>query len=418
MHFYSIGFFGAQNIGDELLSAAVVHRLRARWPDSRISVSTDSSAVSAHYADISADFVEGTAPLPGYLLSLRTHLLVAGKADLSIIGGGGLIADRYYRGALLRYAADAAWAVAFGGRFVLAGVGALDIRRGWLRPIARFLCRSAAAANCRDPESARRVGTYGGRDDVSVGPDLANMLLSDLCSSPAATGPTENYVLVNVREVPPIPRESFGRLCERLLDTFDSIVLLGAEPGESEFLEEIVAGWRPRERQRVRIVIPRTLREAVRLIEGARLVIAERFHVNLIAVYAGRPLLSVAYEEKVANLARDLGNGHCSVAIDELGPALIESVRNLRQPDWTSLTRRWTRESTAAFDRVVDAGLSAPRPTSIMRIVALSIALGILAFTLIRTNVAIGGRLVRRLWRTLPRRSRAPIEYRAGDSAE
>jgi polysaccharide pyruvyl transferase WcaK-like protein len=377
VHFYSIGFFGGPNIGDELLSASIARELREKWPTCALSIMTANAGVSETYTGLKADFVEGFAPTPEYLSHLFQHLRAASAADLVVIGGGGLLADRYSWAGLARYAIDAAWAVALGGRFVLVGVGALEIRRAWLRPIARFLCAKATAVSCRDEDSARRVEDYGNRRDVLVGPDLAHIMAPRLLSNT----PARNIALVSVREAPPISPEVLEGLCTELLRGVDGVELLVAEPTEAAYLDGLVAGWSPEVRSRAAIRDPASLQEAVQLIESARIVVAERFHVNLIAAHAARRLVSLVYEEKVANLVEEFGPGHLKCEIDAVDPDLARAALELEEPGRGPSLQRSSQDAATSFHRVVEAGLRAPPPKSMVRLASALIAMLILGVT-------------------------------------
>jgi polysaccharide pyruvyl transferase WcaK-like protein len=261
----------------------------------------------------------------------------------------------------------------------------MEIRRAWLRPLTRFLCSVAAAIGCRDEESALRLRSYGDRDDVLVAPDLAHILCSELLTGVSP----ENFALINIREFPPISSSVVEQICKRLLEVVDHVVLLAAEPNETAYLAEFTAGWEEPTLTRINIVKPTTLAESIRLIESARVVIAERFHVNLIAVHAVRPLVAILYEEKVANLVADLGPGHLESTIEDVSSDLAIAALELEAPAWQPLLRGWRNDSIEVFNRVVESGLDAPLPTAKQRLAGLSIVVLILGITLLRAPLIL-----------------------------
>lgn len=378
--FYSIGFFGTPNIGDELLCQAVADAIQQAWPGSRHLVLTADRTVSRRYIDTESVYVQGFAPQPEYLASFIDHWRAVRASDLVLVGGGGLVADGYSWASLLRYAIDAALATATGRRFVLVGVGAVPIRRPWLVPVARFLCREAAACFCRDAESAALVADYGRRDDVVVAPDLGHLLGARLEPAPG----DGLYALVNVREFPPIDAAAVASLCEALVERVGDVRMLPAEPGESRYLERILGSVSPAARSRMRIVEPGSLAEAIDAVRHARVVVAERLHVNLIAAHLERRIVTITYEGKVDRLMRGLGAGHLAVDIGSVGPDLAERALELSPPDRAEVLRGRAETARSAFRRTVEAGLDAPRPGWRARSRGLLLFVAILGVTLVR----------------------------------
>jgi polysaccharide pyruvyl transferase WcaK-like protein len=388
--FYSIGFFGAPNIGDELLCKAVADSLQRNWPECTHFVVTVDRAVSQAYTKTGSTFVEGFAPQPEYLANFTDHWTALRSSDLVIVGGGGLIADRYSWAGLTRYAADASLGLLLGRNFILAGVGALRIRRRWLLPLARFLCREAAVALCRDPESAALVSEYGERDDVSVAPDLGHILGTSL----GQRSSKHKWALINVRESPPIDPAKLSALCRALLDALGELVFLAAEPGEKRYFDRFLSSLPADLQSRIRTLEPSNLEEVVEAIRDARLIVAERFHVNLICAHLSRPTLTIYYEDKVKRLMNDLCPGHLGITIAEIGAESGRRALSLPEPEWSERTTRACEDATEAFRFAVERGLMAAPPRWTKRLTAFAVFASILALTITRTPLVIGKRLL------------------------
>ena len=391
MHsFYSIGFFGIPNLGDELLAAMVVAGLRAEFPGCTLRLQTRDARLSRRYAGIEAEFVEGHAPWPEYLRHLPHHVRAVARSDLVVIGGGGLIGDRYGWTAIPRYAIDACWAVLLGKPYVFVGLGVPGIRRRWLRPLTRFLCRHAAAACCRDPASAARLKALGGRDDVAVAPDLGNLVRMRFSSLPEPRG----YALMNFREKPPLNESRLAELCGELVERCGELVLLVAEASDVGYYERIVAGWPARWQAATRIVNPLSLDEAIRWICEARVVAAERLHVNLLAAHAGRPLLTLDYEEKVGKFVASLGGGSLVCMLDEMGADWARRLVATDAPAWSSRLDELAREAQAGLVGTVRKGLNGRPYRARTRALALVHLLGIMLVTVACSVVVIVKRLL------------------------
>lgn len=386
--FYSIGFFGAPNIGDELLCQAVSDCLENCWPGCRLFVLTADPNISRRYTKTSAMFVEGFAPQPEYLQNFKDHRRAIREADLLIVGGGGLIADRYSWAGLIRYAVDASLGIFLGKNFVLVGLGATRVRRRWLRPVAGFLCREAASVFCRDEESAALVSVYGDRGDVIVAPDIG-YVINQVASEMPESG---QYALINIREFPSIEKEKLYALSKKLVAEIGDGVLLAAEPGEARYFRQVLESFPDDLRRKMRICEPSNLEEVFTVIRGARVVVAERLHVNLIAMLMNRPTLTIYYENKVRYLMESAGRGQFGINLSDIGEQAAERALTLETPDWSSRTVRESEAARRALCSTVEQGLRASPPRWGRRLVALAIFASIMMVTMIRTPLLLAKR--------------------------
>lgn len=178
---YAVGFFGVPNLGDELLALCVTRRLRERWGARDVRVMVMSEEVARAYAGLrDVMLVEGFCPTPEYLRNICTHVSAIRRADVMTIGGGALIADAYTWTSILRYGVQAIWAVLLGKPYVFVGLGVSQIRRRWLRPIARFALKHAACVYVRDEKSAEQAERFiGSRQRIVVAPTSETCINQD-----------------------------------------------------------------------------------------------------------------------------------------------------------------------------------------------------------------------------------------------
>ena len=365
--FYSIGFFGIPNIGDELLSAMVVEALEYEHPGCTMYLMTRSARVSADYTGLHCNYVEGYAPDINYLLNLPSHLRAVSRSDLILIGGGGLIADHYSWASVIRYFVDVCWGILLSRPYVFVGVGVVGIRRRWLRPFVRFICRHARAVYCRDDKSAERFAVLGGRTDVMVGPDLGNLAV-ERSIKPCET---RAYALVNFREKPPIEDHRIDEFCRTLLEHTGEIVLLAAEQPDVDYYRRVVARWPTEEQTATHIVDPASLVEAIDWIRQARVVAAARLHVNVLAAHAQRPLLTLDYEEKVGKFMSTLGAGYLSCSLDQIDAEQARRLMVLDRPNWTECLRGLAETARRSFSDTIRSGLTGTRYTLSTKVAAL-----------------------------------------------
>lgn len=305
--FYNIGFYGVPNVGDELLCATVSRRLRQSYPGSRLCIISRDPRITAAYANVRAETVRSFFPMPAWFRDLPRRVREIVRSDLVIVGGGGLLADSS-RGHIPRYTIDLCCAVMLNRPYVFIGLGAGPIRRPWVRPLARFAFKHAAWTWCRDAFSLRHAKTLSpsASDRMEAGPDAAHIDLPQRrkleTRKPKLETPTP-YALVNLRANPPLNPTDVREMCQVLLRRVGSLVMLGAEPDDPMFYEDLLASWPEQMRSACTIVMPHTLDEVFDAVRSAEVVAAERLHVNIIAAHLGARLLSIEYEPKVEQLA-------------------------------------------------------------------------------------------------------------------
>lgn len=318
-----MGFFGVPNIGDELL-CTVETRWLLRHGFTRVWVHTRSAKVSRNYSELPGPFAEGFFPGPEHLSNLGKHIRSVRDSRFVWVGGGGLLGDRYSWASVPRYAFPCVLAILLNRPYSLVGIGALPIRRWWLRPLAKLICRDARVAICRDLTSAERVGQLGERTDIRVAPDLGH-LVSDLPMFQGRALPGD-YAVVNLRSDPAVPLAQVQVLCEEIGKVVGTVVLLSAEAADSLYYRQVVSTLPKQLRARIRVEEPPSLSAAVELVAQAKYVAAVRLHVNLLALHAGRPLLSILYEGKVRRLHETMGDRALCCELDGVSRPLVRAL--------------------------------------------------------------------------------------------
>ena len=365
--FYSIGFFGAPNFGDELLCSTLAGFLKETRDPADLFVMTRSAEATAGYTGLEVQFVEGWAPGPEYLVHLGQHLQAVRQSDLILVGGGGLISDHYTWQGAVCYFTDVCWGLLMGRKHSFVGLGVVGLRRWWLKPLVRFVCRNASSTYVRDEQSAIRFRELAPAAKVEVGPDLAS-----LASLPPQVVCDEEspYALVNFREKPPIDEEGLRSLIETLVDRVGRVVLLPAEPSDLSYYRQVSEGLSSSIREHLEIAKMGTLDSAIGLIDGARVVVAERLHVNVVAAQRQKPLLVMEYEDKVGAYMASVGEGYLSCTLQNVGSAQADLLLELTSPDWSSNLASLRDQAREVLGRTIETGLNGSRPGIAVRIMA------------------------------------------------
>jgi polysaccharide pyruvyl transferase WcaK-like protein len=399
--FYSIGLFGGGNFGDELLSRCVTNRLRETYPDGIIYMMTQNPQGSEKYTGAKAKYVKGHWPEPEYYLHLWQHLCAVAKSRVVVISGGGLLADYYSWTSIPLHCIDLLWAILMGQRYVYVGVGVRNIRRRWLRQLARFVCIHAVALYCRDAESAAIVRELTGRDDIKTGPDLANMERNKFKNK----FEEQNYALVNLREYPRIDKEKVIALCNELLKKVKILVLFPSEIGDIDYCERIVTWLGPAQQAATKIAKSNSLNEAIQWIQEAKFIVAERLHVNICAAHAAKRLLTVNYEGKVERFIDALEDKPLTCSLKDVGAEQAKKLLEIEPKDWFKKLTEMEKQAKELFDETVKRGLSSASYTFKERFsaavyLAILLVIGALWASAVLVKRAIFGRrtLLRSRW--------------------
>lgn len=314
--YFCAGFFGAPNVGDELLCRAVVDTLHRTCGPAHVAVQTFDVQTSAQFSGVgrcrpnvagfgengNTELIAGWWPDTRWLSNLGRRIRLLREIDAVVIGGGGLIEDVYSRFSLPRYVADACFALMAGRPLVFVGLGVRPVKRTLHRRLASFVLGAASAVYVRDEDSMRRARGLCGASCVEVGPDIA--VLYD----PSPPGSVIfSRVLANLRETPDLDLSGATDLLAALVAEngaregpacIADVVLLAAETNDVNLLEKLASKLQGRGVDAI-VVWPRSLDEVNALLHGAGIVVAERLHVTHLALVLGRPLLPVVYEPKV-----------------------------------------------------------------------------------------------------------------------
>ena len=333
------GWSGAGNIGDELLTSAVVESLRSAGAVP-VVVSRDPQNTSALHG------VETVARGPrGWLRALAEGRGGSGGAkgsggaiDGVCVGPGGIIQDWTSIWSLPGHLLAPLGPALRGRPVVGVGLGADPLKRGWSRRILRALLHDAPVV-VRDPASAAAMAAAG--VDAAVGADLVFGLELDALprrteivvalgpgAAPGRLRPAGRSLRT---EDPSRVAAGLGALAERLGAT---VALACFRGGRDRQYAQLLAS---RIRQDTEILGPGTDAQVDR-IRSARLLVSSRYHPVVIAARSGTPAIVCSNEAKLGSLV-----------------AQLDSPLVARVPDWSQLA---VCEVPEPGDPVVPPGVS------------------------------------------------------------
>lgn len=303
------GWAGAGNIGDELLTRAIVGLLRAAGA-APVVASRDPAATRRLHG------VDAVAWGPGAGRAV-------GAVDGVIVGPGGILQDDSSLWNLPGHLAPALRARARGLPVAAVGVGAEPLRRRSSRALLR---RALAGRPVVTRDEASTAALIAAGIDATTGVDLVFGLDLDIPSGgdrPPGTGEVlvavgprvrPGLLLPAARRLEPPPIAAVVAAIERLAEREDAPVALAAFRGrrDRDVAEDLAARLTVPCR-----TVPATVDAHVAAVAGARVVLASRYHAVVLAARAGVPAVVVSSEPKLVSLAADLpGATRCSTWAD------------------------------------------------------------------------------------------------------
>jgi polysaccharide pyruvyl transferase WcaK-like protein len=302
------GWFGSDNLGDEILLHSLVDCVRTAAPAARIVVLAPDPGRVRELHDVDA-LAFPTLRGGGAARRHGAVRRVLRGADLLVLGPGTVFQERSphlaWPGTLPLFARLVALARSAGTPVAALGVGVREGGTPAGRLLLRGLGRACAAIGVRD---ARTAAVFGRRARV-IG-DLAHALPLP----PPGPAPGQRFA-VSLR---PLGGAEVG-LAASLSEL---VVRLGADGWSGEFLPMAFGRGATGEDDRAAggpdlPVAPNPLADGGRLgpgldrwlrnLAGYGLVVGVRLHAVLMAVALGVPTVAIAYERKVADAFADLG---------------------------------------------------------------------------------------------------------------
>lgn len=321
----ALGYQGFGNVGDE----AILAGLESVLAGSRVRVTT---------------VIGGPEPIPAFsgaqrIITRRMRpnlraLRALRRSRLVILSGGGLLHDHWWT-VVPTYLAWVVLARLVGARVAWAGVGIGPLRGRLGRFLAGRALRLATVVTVRDDESASLAAVLAPGKKVTVVPDPALML-------PAPAAGVRRGIGFIIRGPTPGNDEQSGTLSAALTAAASQLaarpatvrLLTFGGPSDRAFADG-VAG-RSAEAGHVLEIEELSPDPLAALDRAASLeaIVSVRLHGCILAALAGTPMVPIAYDDKVANLARRLGRaGDCLPVAGLTGSAIVAALERAETPD-------------------------------------------------------------------------------------
>jgi polysaccharide pyruvyl transferase CsaB len=339
---------GSSNLGDELIHASLVGKLRRRGC-TIASVSVDpAGSRSTHRVGAVGD----RDPIGIWR--------AVGEADRLVFGGGGLVQDQTSLVNLPYHLARPAMASVRGTPWAGIGLGVGPLVSGTGRRLTRAVLSGARAVSVRDAASAEVLMACGVPRPI-VSADLAFGLATPdveaedvlVCCLRRWTGGGRLPVALRRDRTPHWQVAAAARALDAAsARTGLPVRLVALQPDRDGPLHHRVAEVMTAPVTCVAPGLPTVLGEIAR----SRVVVSVRYHGAVAAVLGGRPTVTLGYTPKVESLASDLAAGGQGLPFSPDGfaaiPGAVEAV--LGQDDAAIAARERLRARERGNDRVLD----------------------------------------------------------------
>ena len=338
------GFFGMGNLGNEGSLAAVVGHLLTTHPEADlVCFGADAAEIEREHGIPGIQLMAFRAtPGDGGLVTQARKVLgrlwdiprtvgLVGRVDVLVVPGTGVLESRLMSNpwGLPYWLALAFLSCRLRRRSTaLVSVGAEPASRSSTRRLMRQIIRSASHVTYRDAASrAAALGMGGVGHPGTVVPDVAFHL-----PDPVGVGVRPGHVVIGVMSYSgaaddpgrgdAVVEAYLGRMTEvvtRLLDAGRTVTFLVGDRADialAERLEESVRELRPSVDGALTTSRADDLTELMAEMATAEVVVASRFHNVICALKARRPVVSLGYAGKNADLLANFGLDEFDQPID------------------------------------------------------------------------------------------------------
>jgi len=295
-----VGNYGAGNLGDDAILGGIVTDLRAVGYRGEIMVTHGKISTSLEiYQDlIKVPFIPTGLRSRLRRKQVREAKKAIQKADLVILGGGGLFVDQEIWKAPVIWAEQARWCRKIGTPYICYGQSIGPLNRLLSRYLTRKTFKEAKAIHVRDEASLQLLQEWDLLHSVQ-GTDAALSYLQTMKKSKKKN----NQLLISIRE--------WGKLTAK---HWDEILLPVQDFAQKHELHPIILSMdpgNPHEQLQLKkigfkLFVPTSTAQAFEGISKASMVVSMRLHANIFTLIAGTSLVTLSYSQKVRSLFKSL----------------------------------------------------------------------------------------------------------------
>ncbi len=344
-----IGNYGAGNLGDDAILGGIITELRSIGFAGKIEVMHGGFQSST-------DIYKGLKKVPFMPTGLRSRLKKGQKkaataaikrADLVILGGGGLFVDTETIKAPLIWAAQAKACRKIGTPYICYGQSVGPLKRLISKSVTKRVFKNAKAVHVRDATSAALLKKMG-IQDITVGSDPAFSWLQQTRSE--AKCPCHNPVIaVSLRKWTKKNKKLWTPLLEELKSFAKKKklkpILIAMDIRDKKEIEKM-------RKTGLEVFEPPSALAAFQGIQGSKMAVTMRLHAGIFALVANLPLVAISYSTKVEALMRTLkikGSFHLMRTENFTQNRLKKALKNLSKQKRSSFNMETPTTQNRAF---------------------------------------------------------------------
>jgi polysaccharide pyruvyl transferase CsaB len=311
-----IGNFGAGNVGDELILAGFLKKLKSRLPKARVTVLAANPTLASKWHKVNILPLLPCGFRSFFRGGWRASLKKIKEADAVVFPGGGLFTDHESWRAVTIWGWQILIARYYWKPVYLLGQSVGPFRNKLVKKLAKRALEKAEWIGVRDNASAQELTALGmPKNKIKLGEDSARWLADKIPTVGAGrdrpaygrdrSRPGRQKILVSVRLYPKVSDDFYSELAAALDKLSEKkpvrISFASFGNGDDKAWKKVRSFGKHKKLWKT-IKLPSNPEEVLRTIKGFDLVIGMRLHSNIVANLVGVPSIALSYANKVSAL--------------------------------------------------------------------------------------------------------------------
>lgn len=317
------GFYGAKNIGDEAILAAMLNALKSEIPDAQFTVLSIDPAYTTELFNVLSVY-------RGYRKEVKEKLRTFINTDLFISGGGGLLQDTYptgiISGPLPHYLLYALVAKLFGKKVMFYAQGMGPITTPYGKFLTKLIANRVDLITVRDEgskELLQKLGVTKPKTLVTADPVLAitppqeEVILS--IQKKYNINSSENWVGISVRPWFKLEdyKEKIATTCDYIVEEAKAKILFIPMEHEHDYKVSLEIQEKMQHSNHATIMdANHNVEEYLCAVSLMDIVVGMRLHSLIFAAASNVPVVGIIYDPKVKSLLQRISMENYSVDVE------------------------------------------------------------------------------------------------------
>ena len=290
------GYYGFDNFGDDAILQVLVSHLRSGELQPEITAISKNPEKTKELYNVNSI----------YTFDLASLIKNIAACDVFVSGGGSLLQDKTSVKSLLYYLFLIFTALLFGKKVCIyaQGIGPINSFIGSF--MTSNLLKKASMITVRD------INSYNLLKSWNINPVLTSDPVWDIeCDSSQNLQSTKRLVGIQLREWPSLTSEKVEALAHSIAANFDDentqLVVIPLQPAKDTVISnEITEILKTKcTKAEVNFIQPESIQDSIKALNSLDLILAMRFHAELITIKFAVPTLALCYDPKVESISKE-----------------------------------------------------------------------------------------------------------------